>query len=192
MSPVSFNPSTEYGLQIPKCVMKTETKKGQPYSKNEAPSVVRLSPLGTAATIGQPQMTDDGDCGAIGGMKICRGNRSTRRKSVSAPLCPPQIPHDQTPGSNPGRRGGKPATNRLSYGAASPRARVRLEELGRLKIQRYHWESNPQLPACSTVPQPNTLPRVRFLASTSTSFKYRAQTNDSIYNVKLPALCVQC
>jgi hypothetical protein len=24
------------------------------------------------------------------------------------------------PGSNPGRRGGKPATNRLSYGAASP------------------------------------------------------------------------
>jgi hypothetical protein len=33
------------------------------------------------------------------------------------PLCPPQIPW-LDPGLNPGRRGGKPATNRLSYGAA--------------------------------------------------------------------------
>jgi hypothetical protein len=33
-------------------------------------------------------------------------------------LCPPQIPHDQTQARTPGRRGGKPATNRLSYGAA--------------------------------------------------------------------------
>jgi hypothetical protein len=41
-------------------------------------------------------MIDEGDCGAIGGMKICRGNRSTRRKLAPAPLCPPQIPHDQT------------------------------------------------------------------------------------------------
>jgi hypothetical protein len=39
-------------------------------------------------------MTDDGDCGAIGGMKIGRGNRSTRRKPAPAPLCPPQIPLD--------------------------------------------------------------------------------------------------
>jgi hypothetical protein len=46
-------------------------------------SGVRLSPLGTAVTTGllyQPQMIDDGDCEAIGGMKIGRGNRSTRRK----------------------------------------------------------------------------------------------------------------
>jgi hypothetical protein len=83
-------------------------------------SVVRLSPLGTAATTGlrvlyQPQVLDDGECGAIGGMKIGRGNRSTRGKPAPAPLCPPQIPHDQTPGSNPGRRSGKPATNRLSH-----------------------------------------------------------------------------
>jgi hypothetical protein len=41
-------------------------------------------------------MIDGGDCGAIGGMKIGRGNRSTRRKPAPAPLCPPQIPHDQT------------------------------------------------------------------------------------------------
>jgi hypothetical protein len=46
-------------------------------------SGVGLSPLGTAATTGllyQPQMIDDGDCGAIGGRKTGRGNRSTRRK----------------------------------------------------------------------------------------------------------------
>jgi hypothetical protein len=62
-------------------------------------SGVGLSPLGTAATSGllyKLQMIDEGDCGAIGGMKIGRGNRSTRRKPTSAPLCPPQIPHDQT------------------------------------------------------------------------------------------------
>jgi hypothetical protein len=54
------------------------------------------SPL--AATTGllyQPQVIDEGDCGAIGGMKIGRGNRSTRRKPTPTPLCLPQIPHDQ-------------------------------------------------------------------------------------------------
>jgi hypothetical protein len=61
--------------------------------------VVGLSQLGTAATSGllyKPQMIDEGDCGAIGGMKIGRGSRSTRRKPAPTPLCPPQIPHDQT------------------------------------------------------------------------------------------------
>jgi hypothetical protein len=63
-------------------------------------------------------MIDEDDCGAIGGMKIGRGNQSTRRKPAPAPLCPPQIPHDQTWARTPGRDGGKPATNRLSYGTA--------------------------------------------------------------------------
>jgi hypothetical protein len=79
----------------------------------------KLGPLGMSATewpiVPAPGDYDDGE---FGGMKIVRGNRSTRRKPTPAPLCPPQIPLDQTPGSNPGRRGGKPATNRLSYGAA--------------------------------------------------------------------------
>jgi hypothetical protein len=60
-------------------------------------SGVRLSPPGTAATTGllyHPQMIDDGECGEISGMKIGRGNRSTRRNPASVPLCPPQIPHD--------------------------------------------------------------------------------------------------
>jgi hypothetical protein len=63
-------------------------------------SGVRLSPLGTTATTGllyRPQMIDNGDCGAIGGMKIGRRNRSTWRKPAPVPLCSPQIPHDQTP-----------------------------------------------------------------------------------------------
>jgi hypothetical protein len=84
-------------------------------------SEVGLSPLGTAAASGllyKPQMIDEGDFGSIGGMKIVRGNRSTRRKPAPVPLCPPQIPTRPDPSSNPGRRGGKPATNRLSYGAA--------------------------------------------------------------------------
>jgi hypothetical protein len=62
-------------------------------------SGVRLSPLATTATIGllyQPQMTDDSDCGANGGMKINKGNRYTLRKPAPVPLRPPQIPHDLT------------------------------------------------------------------------------------------------
>jgi hypothetical protein len=41
-------------------------------------------------------MIGEDDCGAIGGMKIGMGNRSTRRKPAPAPLCPPQMPLDQT------------------------------------------------------------------------------------------------
>jgi hypothetical protein len=48
-------------------------------------------------------------------MKLTGENRST----VPVPLCPPQIPHGLTPGSNPGLRGGRPAANRLSRGTAS-------------------------------------------------------------------------
>jgi hypothetical protein len=60
---------------------------------------VRLSPLGTTATVGllyQSRMIDDDDYGVVGGMRIDRGNL----------------------GSDPGRRGRKPATNRLSCGMA--------------------------------------------------------------------------
>jgi hypothetical protein len=62
-------------------------------------SGVRLSPLGTAATTGllcQAQMIDDDDCGSTGGIKIGRGNRITWRKPAQAPLCPPEIPDEQT------------------------------------------------------------------------------------------------
>jgi hypothetical protein len=44
-----------------------------------------------------PIVPAPGDCedGEFGGMNG-RGNRSTRRKPALTPLCPPQIPHDQT------------------------------------------------------------------------------------------------
>jgi hypothetical protein len=40
-------------------------------------------------------MIDD-ECGAVGGMRIGSGNRTTRRKPAPLPLCPPQIPQDLT------------------------------------------------------------------------------------------------
>jgi hypothetical protein len=77
-----------------------------------------LCPLGTAATSGSiVPAPNDYDDGEIGGMMIGRGNQNTRIKLAPVPLCPPQTPH-ALPDANLGRRGGKPATNRLSYGAA--------------------------------------------------------------------------
>jgi hypothetical protein len=63
---------------------------------------VELGPVGTSATE-WPIVPAPGDCGdgQFGGIKIGRGNRSTRRKLASAPLCPPQIPLAR-PGLEPG------------------------------------------------------------------------------------------
>jgi hypothetical protein len=76
-----------------------------------------LSPLGTAATnrpiVPAPGDYDDGEFGGMNG----RGNRSTQRKPALLPLCPPQNPTCCSD-TNLGRRVGKPATNRLSYGTA--------------------------------------------------------------------------
>jgi hypothetical protein len=61
-------------------------------------SGVRLSPLGTAATVGllyQPQMTWWW-LWSNWWNEVGRGSRSTRRKPATALLCPPQIPHDLT------------------------------------------------------------------------------------------------
>jgi hypothetical protein len=43
----------------------------------------------------------------------------SEKTCLSATFVHHKIPHDRDSGLNPGRRGGKPATNRLSYGAAS-------------------------------------------------------------------------
>jgi hypothetical protein len=76
---------------------------------------VELSPLCTSATE-WPIVPAPGDCddGEFGGMKIGRGNRSIRKKTAPAPLRSPQFPR-----WNPGRRRGKPATNRLSCSVAT-------------------------------------------------------------------------
>jgi hypothetical protein len=54
---------------------------------------VHLGPLGIAAT-NRPIVPAPGDYDdeEIGGL-IGKGNRSTRRKLASVPLCPPQTPH---------------------------------------------------------------------------------------------------
>jgi hypothetical protein len=44
---------------------------------------------------------------------------------------PPQIPHDEVRFRTPDRSGGKPATNRLSYGAAKAQLLVVLNLAGR-------------------------------------------------------------
>jgi hypothetical protein len=76
-----------------------------------------MGPLGTEAT-NRPIVPAPGDYDdrEIGGM-IDRGNRSTRRKlfpsaalSTTNPTC--------CPDANPGRCGGKPASNCLSFGTA--------------------------------------------------------------------------
>jgi hypothetical protein len=61
----------------------------------------KLGPLGTSAS-NLPIVPAPGDCedGEFGGMKIGKGNRSIRRKPTPAPICPPQIPLDQTRARN--------------------------------------------------------------------------------------------
>jgi hypothetical protein len=51
-------------------------------------------------------------------MKLTGENRQLGEKPVPVPLCPPQISHGLDLGSNPGLRGERPATNRLSHGTA--------------------------------------------------------------------------
>jgi hypothetical protein len=58
----------------------------------------------------------DYDDGVFGGIKIGRGNLSTRRKPAPAPLCPPQTPLDQTRVWTRTTAVGSQPTNSLSYG----------------------------------------------------------------------------
>jgi hypothetical protein len=89
------------------------------------------SPLSTAATIGllYQHQIDDGDRGAIGGMKSSWGNRSSTLFTTN--------PTWSDPGSNQGHRCGKPATNRLSYGAAH--SKVCLNTCKFTFFCRQHW-----------------------------------------------------
>jgi hypothetical protein len=58
---------------------------------------VRLSPLGTSATIWHtvPAKMHDDECGTTSGT-LGRGNRSTGRKPTPVPLFAPQIPNGLT------------------------------------------------------------------------------------------------
>jgi hypothetical protein len=55
---------------------------------------VRLSPLGTSANSGPTvPAPEGGEYGAVAGMRIGWGNRSTRKKPARVTLCKPQISH---------------------------------------------------------------------------------------------------
>jgi hypothetical protein len=73
-----------------------------------------MGPLGTSTTewpiVPAPGDYDDGE---FDGMKIGRGDRSTRR---NLPHC--HFVHHKSHLTIPGREPGKPVTNRFSYGAA--------------------------------------------------------------------------
>jgi hypothetical protein len=71
-----------------------------------------LGPVGTSATSGLLYLHEDGE---FGGTKYSEKTCHSATLSTINPTWP-------DPGDNPGRRGRKPATNRLSYGAASSRA----------------------------------------------------------------------
>jgi hypothetical protein len=64
-------------------------------------------------------MIGDGDCGEIGGMKTGSGKPKYSEKTCPSATFSTTNPKWPDPVLNPGRRGGKPATNRLNYGAAS-------------------------------------------------------------------------
>jgi hypothetical protein len=62
---------------------------------------------------------------------------------------PSQNPTWPDPGLNPGRRGEKPVTNRLSYGAADTRLTTADCESGKWQTRRLVRESAPLQKACN-------------------------------------------
>jgi hypothetical protein len=76
---------------------------------------MRLNPLGTSASNWPILPAPDDRWWWVwsGGMRIGRGNTSSRRKPAPVPLCPP---HSTWPGIEPGVLSMKPATNHLSNG----------------------------------------------------------------------------
>jgi hypothetical protein len=81
---------------------------------------VRWSPFGTAATVWPvvPVRDDDDECGAVGGMRIDRGKSKYSEKTFPNATSSTTDPSLPDPSSNPGLRGWKPTTNRLSYDTA--------------------------------------------------------------------------
>jgi hypothetical protein len=66
-----------------------------------------------------------------------QGKPKYSEKTRPAPLCPPQIPLDQSPG----RRGGRPSTNRLSYSATLYPVSLNLTEMFILANKKFGEEA---------------------------------------------------
>jgi hypothetical protein len=101
------------------------------------------------------RMIDD-DYGAVGWMRIGRGNRSTRRKPAPVQLCPSQIPHDLTWDRT---RAGTMGSQRLTaWAMARPRSLVSGYQDFRVtycpdshgKESTWRWNQQVILKRCST------------------------------------------
>jgi hypothetical protein len=92
------------------------TAENRKYRREEGEYTARQAYSSSLHRLSYPN-PDDGDCGAAGGMKICRGNRSILKTCPSGTLFATN-PSWREPGSNPGCRCWKPETNYLSYGTA--------------------------------------------------------------------------
>jgi hypothetical protein len=80
---------------------------------------VRLLALRPLLPIVPASGNSDDDCGEADGICRLAGETEVLGENLpQRPFCPSQNHTWPDPGLNPGRRGGKPATNRLSYGAA--------------------------------------------------------------------------
>jgi hypothetical protein len=95
---------------------------------------VQLGPLGTTAT-NRPIVPASGDYDGEIGEMIGKGDRSTREKT-----CPNAALFTKNPtcckDANPGRHGGWPATNLLSYGTAYAKYLNRVRDI-LLKYQSF-------------------------------------------------------
>jgi hypothetical protein len=69
----------------------------------------------------QPWMIDGDDCGAVDGMTKWQDEPKYSEITCSSVALSTTDPTRLDPDSNPGRRSGMPATNRLSYGAVTSR-----------------------------------------------------------------------
>jgi hypothetical protein len=56
---------------------------------------IRFNPLGTSPIRGPTELVPDNyECEAVDRMRTGKGNRSTRKRPATVPLCPLKIPHD--------------------------------------------------------------------------------------------------
>jgi hypothetical protein len=61
-----------------------------------------MNTVGTSASGVPLVLSPDGDnyeCGAVGGIRIGRGNRRIMRDFIPMPICPPQVPQAAVVGS---------------------------------------------------------------------------------------------
>jgi hypothetical protein len=100
-----------------------------PCLKRDSKKILDCEAIGTAATPGllyQPRVIVKMIVEKQMECRLAGKNRSSRgKKPAPTPLLSITKSHMPDPGLNPGRWGGKPGTNRLSYGAAKWDSKLR-------------------------------------------------------------------